>query len=67
LAVELVVLKVDVIISSGTPSAVAASKATGEIPILTTTAGDPVGSSLAAALRRPGGNVTGLTNLTTEL
>jgi ABC-type uncharacterized transport system substrate-binding protein len=37
LAVELVVLKVDVIISSGTPSAVAASKATGEIPILTTT------------------------------
>jgi putative ABC transport system substrate-binding protein len=64
---ELLALKVDVIVSSGTPSAVAAHKATHEIPILTVTAGDPVGSGLAATLRRPGSNVTGLTGLTTEL
>ena len=44
-----------------------ASKATREIPILTTTAGDPVGSSLAASLARPGGNVTGLTSIASEL
>ncbi len=67
LAAELVALKVDVIVSSSTPSAVAASKATREIPVLTTTAGDPVGSGLAASLARPGGNITGLTGLTSEL
>ena len=67
LAAELLALKVDVIVSSGTPSAVAARKATREIPILIVTVGDPVGSGLAATLRRPGGNVTGLTSLTTEL
>ena len=67
LAAELVAVKVDVIVSSGTPSAVAASKATREIPILLTTAGDPVGSGLAAALARPGGNVTGLTGIGSEL
>ena len=67
LAAELVALKVDVIVSSGTPSAVAAHKATREIPILIVTVGDPVGSGLAATLRRPGGNVTGLTSITTEL
>ena len=67
LAAELVNLQVDVIMSSGTPSAVAASKATREIPILIVTVGDPVGSGLAATLARPGGNVTGLTSITTEL
>ena len=67
LAAELVALKVDVIVSQGTPSAVAASKATREIPILITTVGDPVGIGLAASLARPGGNVTGLTSLGTEL
>jgi putative ABC transport system substrate-binding protein len=61
LAAELVALKVDVIVSSGTPSAMAARNATREIPILITTAGDPVGSGLAATLSHPGGNVTGLT------
>ena len=67
LAAELVALKVDVIVSSGTPTVVAASKATREIPILLTTAGDPVGNGLVASLARPGGNITGLTSLTTEL
>jgi putative ABC transport system substrate-binding protein len=60
LAAELVALKVDVIVSSGTPSAIAASKATREIPILITVTNDPVGIGLAAALSRPGGNVTGV-------
>ena len=67
LAAELVTLKVDVIVSMGTPSAVAASKATREIPILIAVVGDPVGSGLAASLARPAGNVTGLTNLSSEL
>src|SRR6476660_6112734 len=61
LAAELIALKVDVIIPGGTPSAVAARRATREIPILIVTVGDPVGSGLAASLRHPGGNVTGLT------
>ena len=67
LAAELLALKVDVIVTEGTPSAVAARNATREIPILIATVGDPVGSGLAASLRRPGGNVTGLTALNTDL
>jgi putative ABC transport system substrate-binding protein len=67
LAAELLALKVDVIVSSGTPSVVAAHNATREIPILISTVGDPVASGLVASLRRPGGNVTGLTNLSAEL
>jgi ABC-type uncharacterized transport system substrate-binding protein len=64
---ELLALKVDVIVSSGTPSAEAARKATRDTPILIATVGDPVGSGFAATLSRPGGNVTGLTSMTTEL
>ena len=67
LAAELVALKVDLIITQLTPSALAARKATREIPILITPAGDPVGSGLAASLSHPGGNVTGLTSLSAEL
>lgn len=67
LAAELVAKKVDVIVTSGTPSAVAASKATGEIPIVMSSVGDPMGSGLAASLARPGGNLTGLSTVTTEL
>ena len=67
LASDLVALKVDIILTSGTPSAVAASKATREIPILMPTVGDPVRSGLAASLARPGGNVTGFSTLTSEL
>jgi putative tryptophan/tyrosine transport system substrate-binding protein len=61
LAAQLVALKVDVIVSTGTPSAIAARSATREIPILITTAANPVGSGLAGTLARPGGNVTGIT------
>ena len=67
LAAELVALKVDLIVAGGTPAAVAASKATGDVPILIATVGDPLGSGLAASMAHPGGNVTGLTSLSTEL
>jgi putative ABC transport system substrate-binding protein len=61
LAMELLALKVDLLVTTGSPSAVAAHNATRDIPILTVTISDPVGSGLAASLPRPGGNVTGLT------
>lgn len=67
LASELVALKVDMIIPSGTPAAVAAHQVTRELPILIVTAGDPVGSGLAVTLRNPGGNVSGLTSMSPEL
>ena len=67
LASELVRLKVDVIIVSGALATSAAKKATGEIPIVMAVAGDPVGSAHVTSLGRPGGNITGLTNLAPEL
>ena len=59
--------KVDIIVTSGTPLIVAAKQATTSIPIVFTAAGDPVGSGLVASLARPGGNVTGLSVLATDL
>jgi putative ABC transport system substrate-binding protein len=67
LAGELVRANVDVIVTAGTPAALAAKRATANIPIVLVLAGDPVRTGLAASLSRPGGNVTGLTTLTTEL
>jgi ABC-type uncharacterized transport system substrate-binding protein len=67
LATELVRLKVDVIVASSTPGAQAAKSATTTIPIVFTGAGDPVGTGVVASLAHPGGNVTGLSNLTPEL
>ena len=58
---------IDVIVTTGTPGAVAAIKATKTIPIVMATAADPVGSGLVASLARPGGNVTGFTILGPEL
>ena len=60
LAAELVRLRVDIIVASPTPAAVAAKKATDTIPIVMLNTGDPVGLGLVASLARPGGNVTGL-------
>jgi putative ABC transport system substrate-binding protein len=57
---EFVRLKVDVIVTTGTPSAVLAKQATGIIPIVFTTVGDPIGAGVVASLARPGGNLTGL-------
>jgi putative ABC transport system substrate-binding protein len=67
LAADLVRLKVDLIVASETTPALAAKSATSTIPIVTTTTGDPVAVGLIASLARPGGNVTGLSNLSTEL
>jgi putative ABC transport system substrate-binding protein len=67
LAAELVRLKVDLIVVTGTPPALAAKKATTTIPIVIANTSDPVGEGLVASLARPGGNVTGFSALTTEL
>lgn len=66
LAAELVALKVDAIVAAGNQSIAAAQKATHSIPIVISTSIDPVGSGFVASLAKPGGNITGLSNLTSE-
>jgi putative ABC transport system substrate-binding protein len=66
-AAELVRLKPDVIVTTGTPGILAAMQATKTIPIVMTSSGDPVLTGLVASLGRPGGNVTGLTIFGPEL
>jgi putative ABC transport system substrate-binding protein len=66
-ASELVRSKVDVIVTDSTPAARAAMKATQTIPIVLALAGDPVGTGLVASFAHPGGNVTGLTLVNSEL
>ena len=67
LAAELAALKVDVIVVGGTLHALAAKQATTTIPIVFAAVADPVTSGLVTSLARPGGNVTGLSNLNQEL
>jgi ABC-type uncharacterized transport system substrate-binding protein len=67
LASELVRLKVDVILTRGTPAALAAKSATRTIPVVMAASGDPVGSGLVAGLGHPGGNVTGLSLFNVEI
>jgi putative ABC transport system substrate-binding protein len=67
LAVELVALKVDVLVTVSTPAAIAAKQATTTIPIVFTAVGDPVGAGVVPSLARPGGNATGFSMLATEL
>jgi putative ABC transport system substrate-binding protein len=67
LAAELVRLKVDLIVVFGGAEALAAKGATSTIPIVMTNTADPVGAGLVASLARPGGNVTGLSTLSTQL
>ena len=62
LARELVNLKVDVIVTRGTPAVQAAKSATATIPVVMAASGAPVESSIVASLARPGGNVTGLSS-----
>jgi len=63
LAADLVRLKVDVIVAVASAAIRAAQKATTTIPIVMATTGDPVGSGFVKSLARPGGNITGLSNM----
>jgi putative ABC transport system substrate-binding protein len=67
LAAELGRLKVDVIVAMGTPAAKAAKQAIKTIPIVIAISGDPVGEGIVKSLARPGGNITGVTTLASEL
>ena len=64
---ELIALKVDVIVVAGNEPVRAARRTTGAIPVVMAVSDDPVGAGLVSSLAHPGGNVTGLTNLGTEL
>jgi putative ABC transport system substrate-binding protein len=67
IAAGFVQLKVSVIVTWGTPAALATKQATGTIPIVVALAGDPVGAGLVASLAQPGGNVTGLSSQSPDL
>ena len=67
LAAELVRLKVDVMVTAGTPAASAARDATGTIPIVMGSVSDPVGSGFVQGLAHPGGNVTGLSSFQSDI
>jgi putative ABC transport system substrate-binding protein len=66
-AAELIQLGVDVLCTSSTPAALVAKRATDTIPIVITAIGDPVAYGIVAGLSRPGGNVTGVSNLAPQL
>jgi putative ABC transport system substrate-binding protein len=67
LIAELVALKVDVIVTAGTPATLAVKKATTSVSLVMVAVGDPVGTGIVASLARPGGNITGLTSISPEL
>jgi len=68
LAAELVALKVDLILTRGTPAALASKRVTGGgIPVVITGVGDPIGQGIVASLAHPGGNITGLSTLFPEM
>ncbi len=67
LIADLVRLKVDIIVTSVTNDSLAAKKATRAIPIVMASAGDPVATGLVESLARPGGNITGLSQMNPEL
>jgi putative ABC transport system substrate-binding protein len=67
LVAELVALKVDVMVTAGTPAALAVKRATVTIPLVMVAVGDPVGTGLVASLARPGGSMTGLTSIAPDL
>src|SRR5215813_3538683 len=67
LVAELLAVKVDVIVTAGTPAAVAVKQATTTVPLVMAAVGDPVGTGLVASLARPGGNLTGLAAISPDL
>jgi putative tryptophan/tyrosine transport system substrate-binding protein len=66
-AAELASTNVDVIVAWATPAVVAARRATSAIPIVMVSVGDPVGAGFITSLARPGGNITGFSNITVDL
>jgi putative ABC transport system substrate-binding protein len=64
---DLVAKHVDVIITQGYPAALAAKERAGKTPIVVTSSGDPVATGLVASLARPGGNITGVSEIAAEL
>ncbi len=67
LVTELVAARVDILVTAGNPATLAAKQVTSSIPIVTATGPDPVELGLVASLARPGGNVTGVTSISSEL
>jgi putative ABC transport system substrate-binding protein len=67
LVAQLIQLKVDVIVAPGPPATRAAQKATTTIPIVMANSSDPVGSGFVKSLAKPGGNITGLSDLSSDL
>jgi putative ABC transport system substrate-binding protein len=67
MASELIALPVDVLVAQASPAQLAAKAATTTVPIVFVLGGDPVGQKIVASMNRPGGNVTGVTTLSTEL
>ena len=64
---EAVGLKVDVIMTEGTPAAIAAREGTSTIPIVMAVIGDPIAAGVVSSVARPGGNITGSTSMTPEI
>jgi putative tryptophan/tyrosine transport system substrate-binding protein len=64
---ELIALRVDVVVTAGTPASLAVQKAATSIPLVMVAVGDPVATGLVASLGRPGGNITGLTSISSEM
>jgi ABC-type uncharacterized transport system substrate-binding protein len=67
LVAELIAAKVNVIVTAGTPAALAVKKATTTVPLIMVAVGDPVGTGLVPSLAHPGGNLTGLSSIAPDL
>ena len=67
LIAELIALNVDIIVTAGTPAALAVKRTTATIPLVMVAVGDPVGTGLVKSLARPGGNLTGLVSIGPDL
>jgi putative ABC transport system substrate-binding protein len=67
LVANLLATKVDVIVTAGTPAALAVKQATSTVPLVMVAVGDPVGTGLVPSLARPGGNITGLSSIAPDL
>jgi putative ABC transport system substrate-binding protein len=67
LTAELIALKVDVIVTAGTPASLSVKQAATSTPLVMVAVGDPVATGLVASLGRPGGNITGLTSIASEM